>query len=290
MSTAIIIVNFHAQQLILNCLASLDRHVRAAYAVYLTDNSLQPDTADIETRYPGVRVLRPENNGGFAAGCNLGISQALADGHDFFLLLNPDTYTDEDFLSVLLAAFEQAPGYGVLGPKILRAGSSDVWQAGSKMVWWKGGPRHVYDNGFGALETVTEVPFVSGCAMLIRREVIESVGLLDERYFLYFEDTDYAQAVQRKGFKVGYVATSVLFHEESSTTGYQSPNFVYYFSRNRIWFMRRWANRKNYVLFSLFNLLVKLPGSVIVFALLRGKPNLTVAFMRGVIDGLFKNR
>jgi len=113
---------------------------------------------------------------------------------------------------------------------------------------------------------------------------------MDETYFLYFEDADYCQSMLKRGWNISYIPQATVIHDASSTTGFQSENYVYYFSRNRIWFLRRWAPRAALVYYLLFITLIKLPGSFIVFTLIRRKPKLTRAFFRGFLAGFSKPR
>lgn len=134
----------------------------------------------------------------------------------------------------------------------------------------------------------------SRCSVCIRlrnddkKAVLESAGLMDERYFLYFEDADYCEKVKANGWRIVFLPNATLYHAVSSTTGFQSKNYVYYFSRNRLWFLKRWAPRVAYIYYLLFTVLVKLPGAVIIFALLRQKPSLCNAFFKGFIDAFRK--
>lgn len=104
---------------------------------------------------------------------------------------------------------------------------------------------------------------------------------MDEGYFLYFEDGDYCQAFLRAGWKAAYIPAAELLHSPSSTVGYQSDRYVYYFARNRILFMRRWASWPHWLVFLLFHTFVRLPGALIVFGLLRRRPGAALAFLTG---------
>ncbi len=282
-----IIVNFHSQALVCSCIDSLKEKVLRPLGLVVVDNSTLPDTICIESRFPDVVILRPGSNLGFAGGCNVGIRYALGQGADYILLLNPDTRTEHDFVEPLISALRKNDTLGMIGPRIIEdSGEGKTWFGGGGMNWWLGGPRHrVSDTGGkrGAVETVS---FLSGCAMLIRDRAVKEVGPMDERYFLYFEDGDYVQRFLKSGWQVGYVADSHLRHLPSSTTGFGSKTYVYYFSRNRIWFMKQWAKPYHFLVFMAYNTLIKLPGAVLVFGVWQKRMDLVRAFFYGFLDGL----
>jgi len=129
-------------------------------------------------------------------------------------------------------------------------------------------------------------PVLSGCAMMLKTAAVEKVGGMAEEYFLYFEDTDYVQRFLQAGYQSGYVPKAEVLHDASTTVGFQSPDYIYYFSRNRIWFMRRWAKWYHLFVFMLYNTLVKLPGSLLVFGLIKRQPKLVWAYFSGYWHGI----
>jgi GT2 family glycosyltransferase len=282
-----IIVNYHCQDLIQTCIDSLKALNRTDLGYIVIDNSNFPDTDRIEIKYPEAVILRPGSNIGFGGGVKAGMEYVLGIGASYILLLNPDTRSEHDFLNPLLLALKENPTTGIVGPKILKdEPGRAIWSAGGKLNWWLGRPANVLDDRYSTMGKIMPVPFLSGCAMLLRAQAVRQVGLMDDRYFLYFEDADYVQRFLCAGWGVAYVPEAEILHAPSSTTGFQSENYVYYFSRNRIWFMQRWARWYHYLVFMAFNTMVKLPGAIIVFGLMRRRPRLVRAFFRGYIDGL----
>jgi len=286
---AIVVVNYHSQELIGRLLDSLAAQVRLPYRVVVVDNSETPDTVLLEQRFPAVVVLRSEHNLGFAGGCNRGIDYALERDFSFILLLNPDTRAEDDFLSPLVQVLERYPAYGMVGPKIYAdtpaAPRSRIWNCGGKLNWWLGGQRRLLPDAPPGVP-VQPVSYLSGCALLLRSQAVREVGLMDERYFLYFEDLDYVQRFLRAGWRVGYVHGAELIHQVSATTTVHSPAYVYYFARNRVWFMRRWARRHHLAAFLLYTALLKMPAAWLYFGLLRRRPGLASTFCRGAWEGL----
>lgn len=282
---AIVIVNYHCATLVRRCLASLREHLRKDFLPIVVDNSTEHATGTLQRECPDAILLPSGANLGFAGGCNLGIRYALDRDIPYILLLNPDTRAEQDFLAPLVDIMEQHPAFGLLGPKIQEdTPARKLWNGGGVLNWWKGGTRRIVPDPPAGI-AVQSVEYLSGCALLLRASAVRAAGFLDERYFLYFEDADYVQQMLAHGWKAGYVHGSVLLHAPSSTTGHQSRDYIYYFARNRIWFMKRWAPRPAYPVFLLYTFCVKMPGALLVFGLLRGQPSLTLAFYHGTLDG-----
>ena len=291
-SIGVISVNYKAHHKLCRCLASLKEHCLGEELRFIVvDNSPVNEIDLIAADHPEIQAIVPDSNLGFAGGCNRGIAHSLSQGVDYVLLLNPDTRAEHDFIRVLLDELEKDPARAMAGPKIVRDNARcDVWYGGARMNWWLGGPSQVMDNRHDADAAAQKVPCLSGCAMLIKASAIRAVGMMDEAYFLYYEDTDYVQRFIRAGFEAVYVPGAGLIHDVSSTVGFQSRDYVYYFSRNRVWFMRRWAKWHHYLVFMLYNTLVKLPGAVLIFGLRRRRPDLVAAYFKGYWDGLRRYR
>lgn len=282
-----IIVNYHSQNLICRCLRSLKQHLAQMPTVVVVDNSDYPDSWRVEEEFPDTIILRSDGNVGFAGGCNIGIRVALERGAEYILLLNPDTRAVDDFILPLTEVLDRNPVYGLVGPTIYREGTEkEIWFSGSWIRWWLGGPRHLRSQAAVRRSGFRQVPFLPGCAMLLRAKAVREVGLMDERYFLYFEDADYALRFHYHGWKAGYVPDACILHSESSTTDFASEKYVYFFSRNRILFARLWAKRWQFLVFFIGHTLVRLPTALLVFTAKYRRPELVRAFLSGYVDGL----
>lgn len=286
-SIGVISVNYKSHHQLSRCITSLKQTCRSDLYFIVVDNSPVCEIDSIAREHPDIVAIVPESNLGFGGGCNRGIAYAISRNLDYVLLLNPDTRAEHDFISILLNELEKDALRAVAGPKIVRDNPGrDIWYNGARMNWWRGGPVQIVNDRHAAGTTAQDVPFLSGCSMLIKTSAVRAVGMMDEEYFLYFEDADYGLRFSRAGFKLVYVPAAVLIHDSSSTVGFQSRDYVYYFSRNRIWLMKRWAHWYHYLVFMVYNTLVKLPGAVIVFGLLRRKPGLVVAYFKGYWHGI----
>lgn len=284
----VVYVNYLGRNDLVRSITSLTAHVAEPLHIVVVDNSPVPDCESLPAQFPetDIQVILAQENLGFAGGCNLGVRSAPSDW-THVLFFNPDAYCDNDFISPLLEAMNQDNSWGILTPRIYAdTQHTETWFAGSTMHWWRGGPRHVYDERFSDGLSPVSVPFASGCCSLMRRETWDVAGELDDSYFLYFEDADYVEKVKRAGFKIGYLPKQHIVHEESKSTGYQSPMFLYYFARNRIRYARRWSPKSQLVLFYCFLFCVKIPGSWLVFGLMQRQPRKAYAFNVGTLHGL----
>lgn len=282
---SIVIVNYHACELVNRCLESLRKHCRADIPIDVIDNSV-PSEYEAIVGPPGVQVHAMGRNLGFAAACNVGIQHSIARGCDYVLLLNPDTRTESDFISPLLAAMEKDPTVGMIGPRIMKDdGSGELWFSPGRINWWRGRITHdqaIPDSAGG----LRGAEFLTGCAMLLRIEAVRQVGLMDERYFLYFEDTDYSMAFRQAGWRLVFHTEAQLLHAASSTIGYLSETYLYYFSRNQVLFMRRWAGRLHFRFFQVWTVAVMLPAAVAYFGAYRRSPGRMRAYITGAVSGL----
>lgn len=282
----VVIVNYHSQPLVCACLDQLKGLQRKDLAYFVVDNSERPDMEAIRSRHPDARLHRPKTNLGFAGGCNLGLRYAMKKKCDYALLLNPDVIIGNDFIAPLVEALESQPTAGMAGPVIFEnTAARRLWQGAGRMIWCLGGPVHRGRRPPQERRPM-EVPFLSGCAMMVRVEALERTGLMDESYFLYFEDTDFCLRFISSGWKVLLVPESKILHAQSSTIGRNSPMQVYCLSRNRIWLVRRWASGFSSPLFLIFNLMVKIPLMAVFFGILQRRPRLITAYLIGTAEGL----
>lgn len=239
----IIVLNWNGGETTLSCLGSLARLDYPAFEVVVVDNgSTDGSVHAIGERFPEVILIENEKNLGFTGGNNVGLSRALAVGLDYALLLNNDTEVAPDLLHLLIEAFEADPVIGIAGPTIYYYNQPDViWSAGGAIDWRQGRTRMVglderEVGQFG--QEPREVDFVTGCALLVKRTVLEKVGLLDERFFAYYEETEWCVRARRAGFKSVHVPRAHIWHKISPVTQADSPRVHYYMTRNRLLFLK----------------------------------------------------
>ncbi len=207
--------------------------------ILVVDNhSCDGSAAILRSAFQDVRVIESAANLGFSGGCNLGIRDALERPARFVLLVNSDAVLAPDAATHLLAAMEQNPLLGIAAPVLLSREEPDhVSSAGIFFSERTGRMRHRAAGGrFAVLgsDEVRLVDAVSGCVMLIRREVFERIGLLDEAYFFSFEDIDFCLRARDAGFQVGCVQDARAYHEGGRTIGRRSSRRVYFGTRNHL--------------------------------------------------------
>ncbi len=245
---AVVIVNWNGRHLLDSCLASVFEQRPAPDRVIVVDNgSTDGSLAHLQTRWPRVVGMAAGSNLGFSGGNNLGIRAALAAGADYVLLLNNDAQLLPGALGELLAALEEA-GHSVwaAAPKILyRADPDVIWSAGGWFDWWRGLSIHRGWNepDAGQYDRPELMEFATACCLLVRGRTFREVGLLDEGYFMYFEDADLAARAGRTGARVAYRPAARVLHDVQGSNeggdGGPPPAVLYYWTRNRYRFISR---------------------------------------------------
>jgi len=238
-SVDIIILNWNGFTDTLKCLQSLRKLNYPTYRVMVVDNaSTDGSTGFIRDQFPEVTLMENYENLGFTGGNNIGMRLALENGSDYVLLLNNDTEVDPDFLRVLVEAAESDSRIGIAGPIIYYFDHPQIiWSAGGAINRRRGQTRMVglneIDQGqFG--QKPREVDFVSGCALLIKRVVLKQVGLLDERFFAYYEEVEWCVRITMAEFMIVHVPQARIWHKISLDKRDDSPLVHYYMTRNRL--------------------------------------------------------
>jgi GT2 family glycosyltransferase len=240
---AIIVLNWNGGDDTLACLESLARLDYPAFKVVVVDNGSSDDSVlAVRERFPKVTLIENGENLGYTGGNNVGFRYALAQRVDYVLPLNNDTEVSPDFLRFLVEAAEADAAVGVAGPTIYYHDEPQViWSAGGAIDWrrgqtWMVGLNEPERGQFG--QEPREVEFVTGCALLVKRAVLERAGLLDERFFAYYEEAEWCVRARRAGFKIVHVPQARIWHKISPTVQADSPQVHYYMSRNRLLFLK----------------------------------------------------
>lgn len=229
-----VILNYKVKDLTLKCVASVSASSYSNLEIIVVDNNSEDGLGKEIT---GVGFIQNQENLGFTGGNNIGIRQALKKGADYIFVLNPDTVVKKDSIEKLVSGLEQTNA-GIAGPKIYFDNSETIWYAGGKfdLLNVLGSHRGVNEKDRGQYEKIEETDYVSGAAMMIKREVLEKVGLFDENFFLYYEDSDLCFRAKIAGFKIMYLPTAIVYHRNAQSTGLGSPLQDYYITRNRMLF------------------------------------------------------
>lgn len=266
----IVIVNWNSKKEILTCLKSLKK---AGYInnVLVVDNRSKEDLRckiyDLR-----IKIIKNKENLGYAEGNNVGIRYLLEKGTKYILILNPDTIIGKDTVGKLLKAMENDKRIGIVGPKIYakeknslrcarfldsvptvrqdfarndkKRSNYHIWSCGGVIDKYRysGGLIGLGEKDSGQYDRKREVDYISGTAMLVRREVFETIGLLESKYFAYYEDVELCVKAKKAGFKVVFAPQTVITHIESSSFGKNSPAHSYYMARNHLLFVERNAS------------------------------------------------
>lgn len=241
-----------------------------------------------EINNPDLILIKNHENRGFPGGNNVGIKFALETlDPDYILLLNNDTVVDKQFLNQLVKNGEAHANIGILGPKIFYYDDPGViWSAGCRISWKLARGIQIGSGELdqGQYDDEKEVEYVSGSAFLIKTEVINEIGLMDENYFLYFEESDWTLRANQAGFKSLYVPKSKIWHKVSkSGGGLSNPIGLYYITRNRWIFMRKWAKRSDYWIFVVYQIVAAIPLPILLSIYYRNF-KLLESYYNGLLD------
>lgn len=232
-----IILNTNRRDDTLACLASLKQGTYQNHKVIVLDNHSQDGSVEaIRTSFPTVQIIELQQNLGYAGNNNVGIQTALHQGADWIFVLNEDTILAPDCLTQLVQVGTSDSQIGIVGPMVYHHDEPNVIQsAGGKLGrdWqaWHLGQNEKDQNQF---PTTHQVDWISGCALLVRREVIEQVGMLDERFFYYFEETEWCLRARKAGWRVLHVPQAKIWHKGVQRNYQPSPAVAYYATRNHL--------------------------------------------------------
>lgn len=287
-TVGVVILNWNGLALTVDTLESLAAvdFPQGQMRVYLVDNGSTDGSAEALGGRPGLVFLPQPLNRGFAGGSNAGIRKALADGCDYILLLNNDVLLHPAFLARLLAWAESNPKAGLISPKIRYAQPENLlWYGGGDLPWPRMlGGMTTNEEDRGQRDQARIVGFATGCCLLVRRQVFERVGLLDEDYSFYHEDVDFCVRAARAGFEVWYVPHSLIWHRVSQSTQHNSSLQTFLFNRNRMIFFRKHIRGGRLVPVVVLEILRWL--RFVLTALANRRPGQARSYTAGVIDGL----
>lgn len=287
--TFAIVLNWNGAEDTLRCVSALKASKPAPPRIIVVDNGSVDDSRErIRAAHPDLTLLDSGANLGYSGGNNLGIRWALEHDAQRIVLLNNDVEVEPHCVARLEQALQQDHQSGVSGPLILTRGSPNrIWAAGGELTHRENVSRL---RGFGQVMNGVYrkdefVDYLPGCVLMVRRDVFEKVGLLEESYFCYMEDVDFGQRVHEAGFKNRLVPSATAFHKPSSSTGggYNAAR-KYMNAVNSVHFLRRHGSFRAWAGFALFDVL-GLPMALVI-ATLHGCPGAAVAKCRGLIDGL----
>ncbi len=219
-----IILNFNGKPLLLETLASVKQITYSNFKITVVDNgSMDGSQAAMREQFPDVLLIENEKNLGFGEGNNVGIRYALQHGAEWVLLLNNDIAVAPDLLTHMMAVATSDAKIGIIGPKIYYHDQPEtIWFAGGRINFWAGLTAHrgIREVDRGQYDRVEDADYLTGCAMLIRREALERIGMFDPIYFpAYSEDADLCVRARHAGYRLVYVPQARVWHKVSSSSG-----------------------------------------------------------------------
>lgn len=253
--------------------------------VIVVDNGSKENEAGIlQEQYPNIKVIRSDKNLGFAGGNNLGIKAAKG---KYLFLINNDTFFEKFNPETLIKRLDFSPKIGMVCPKIRFAwDNSPIQYVGYTPL----SPITIRNKaiGFGEedkgqYDTPYQTPYAHGAAMMLKREIIDKVGLMPECYFLYYEELDWSMMITRAGYEIWYDPACTIYHKESQSTGQNSPLRTYYITRNRLMLVKRnFTGLKKYLAYGYIQMIVATRD--IIKYLIKGRMDLLKATTQGLRD------
>lgn len=286
MAVCALIVNWNCRDETLSCLRALERSTLPLLPLVVDNGSVDGSVAAITAAFPAAIVLTVGYNSGFAAAVNLGLRHPAACAAEFVLVLNNDVDMAPDAVALLVDAARRHPAIGLLSATIFYKHQPEIiWSTGyhwSPLTFTTLGSER--GRRSPATAGLRRVDFVELCAVLVRRTVFETLGLLDERFFVYYEDLDFCQRVRRAGIGLACLREAHAWHTVSASSEGQSPTKYYLMGRSSVQFFAKHTPnslRPLVYYYRAYSTLVVLAG-----LLARGRPATAAAYLRGVAEGL----
>jgi GT2 family glycosyltransferase len=241
----ILLLNWNGFRDTIECVESCGKLLYPNFRTLIVDNgSTDGSETILRERFANIELIQTGANLGFAGGNNVGIRHALENGADYIWLLNNDTVVDPEALSELVSVMERDRTVGMVGSKIRYFDEPEtLWYAGASLD-----PRAPYLSCHRGLNEIDrgqydepgETGYVTGCSLMVRRDVVGQIGMLEDSLFLYYEDADWCARARSAGWKLCYIPSSLVLHKASvSLGGMESPRMTYYLARNLLYFVRR---------------------------------------------------
>jgi GT2 family glycosyltransferase len=228
---SIIILNYNAGKLLINCVRSITKSNYLNYEIIVVDNNSNDQShKECKNEFKQIKLIENKENFGYCEGNNIGIREANG---EFITILNPDTVVNENWLKSLIQAYEKN-GEGLYQPKILSLNEKDIIQSTGNYI-------HLFGFGYardkGEINSnirgeIEKIGFASGTCLFTSKLVLDKIGLLDPFIFLYLDDLDLGWRAKQIGISSFFVPDSIVFHAESYILKWSSKKF-YWLERNR---------------------------------------------------------
>jgi len=288
-SVSIITVNFNQHQVNIDFLKSIKANPSSSKVevIFVDNGSKEQYEQEYKQILPELIYIRSEENLGFAGGNNLGIKKATG---KYLLLLNNDTEITANLIDSLVSEMDENPEIGIVSPLILYFDKPDTIQyAGFTNMNYKTSRNSAIgfmeiDKGQYSLDS-SETGYCHGAAMMCRKTDLETVGLMAEEFFLYYEELDWCERFKKAGKKIWFTGKTKIYHKESISVGKESAIKTYFMTRNRMLFIRRNTSAFNTLIFSIYYIFIACSKQVIT-QFLKGRKDLVKWTFRGLFWNL----
>lgn len=283
---SVVILNWNLYEDTVACIESVQAAAVVGTRIVVVDNGSDDGSPDrLAARFGDqVEILRNAHNEGFAGGNNRGIDHALQNGAQSVLILNNDTVVDPGMLRTLLQTVEAGSAYHLVGPAIFYEFEPQrVWRLGDRYrePWHL--PRAIRAQEL--VRTVVPVDFLTGCAILVQRQVFETIGLFDPRYAFYFEDADFCERARRAGFRLACIPGARMWHKVSRSADKISTRSRYNQARGRIQFYRTLSPQTSGIIVAAY--LTYKTMQVLLRDISRGRFDLARSTLEGARDSVW---
>jgi len=279
MKLSIVIVNYNVEYFLEQCLNSVFSALEGIDGeVFVVDNnSVDASVEMVKTKFPAVKIIENKDNVGFSVANNQALK--ISSG-EYSLLLNPDTVVEEDTFSSIIEFMDNHPDAGGLGVKMIDGKGKFLPESkrglptpsvafykifGLNTLFPRSKKFGKYHLGHLDKDEVHEIDILSGAFMLMRKKVLDKIGLLDEDFFMYGEDIDLSYRIIKAGYKNYYFPKTTIIHYKGESTKKSSVNYVFVFYNAMIIFAKKHFSQKNAKLFSfLINIAIYFRASLAI--------------------------
>ncbi len=234
---AIILVNYkdYAKKFLAECRDGLRKqnYPKELFMVYIVDNDSSEESKNfLNENYPEAKII-PRVDGNYAAANNAGIKKGIEDGCEFFVIANMDTKFEENWLLELMNAVESEKEIGIAQSKILlysKSGEKKINTLGNLIDFLGFGFTSAYNENDREINGLPEITYASGCSFIVKKEVLEKIGLYNEEYYMYHDDMEIGWRAKLAGYKIVLAPKSVVYHKYEFS---RSVKMIYFMERNR---------------------------------------------------------
>lgn len=241
-----IVVNHNGREYLRDCIGSLSRAKVTGFKhkiIFIDNASMDNSVNYVKKKFPKVQIKIFHRNKGFTGGVNFGLKYALKHHAKYVLLINNDTRVKPSFLQKLISFTDKKSKIGIVSPLILLPGKGQkIWFAGGRIDPIRFSSDHLLLGQQTPVnsEKPYESEYLSGCCMLIKTKLIEEIGILDDRYFLYYEDMDFCLRARKAGHKCYIVPKAKIYHKQNPSE-LDEAHKEYYLARNHLLILRKLA-------------------------------------------------